>query len=138
MDGQKKIPENQFREWIGSLPSRTPAGLDDRIMARVRKATSPAERRSDRRMLVWAIVLGVVVLGAGIGVLSFYVDWSILSETMPSPELPPVPRNTLADSQAWELAKSILPLAGIALILLIGDSLFRRRFFLKHQRENEK
>jgi hypothetical protein len=134
MDRKTHIDEQEFRRWLGSRASRTPDGLDDRILTRVRKATPPAERaerRTERRLLIWTIVLGAFVLGIGIAALTLFTDWNGLFGEIRMPEFPSLRRAVPLDPQARAWGRSLLPPAGIVFLLLAGDLLLRRRF-LKH------
>lgn len=116
------------------LPTEKPSGnLNVRIMDRIRLEKSHREKRMERRILTCAIALATVILGMGGYALYSYIDWSFLTLSEPAQTnsyLSALKEESL--STGYSLFKSLLPLAGIVLFLLICDSLFRRRFMAKH------
>lgn len=141
MDNDKNIQQDRLRGLMHSLPDETfPGGLNARIMERVLQEKSHLEKRAERRTLTWTIALAAVILGLGVYTLYTYIDWSFLSLRAAAPELAPpsIKMPSVASTASGEYLgqfKVLLPFAGIVLLLLIGDSLFRRRFFLKHHKE---
>lgn len=113
MDMEKDIQRRPLQDLLRALPAERPSDdLNDRIMQAVRLAKDRQDKRAERNGLLWTIALSTFVLGAGAGALYFFIDWDSFGAGM---------------AGAFGVARSVLPFAGIALLLLIGDSLLRRR-----------
>ncbi len=134
MNKEEELQEHRLRELLRAIPAPpSPDGLNDRIMGRVRQAGIRQERRAERNGLIWTIALSMLILGAGVWALYTYVDWGFLSDFWSERTV----RMKIAEASGHSpedyagIVRRVLPLAGIVLFLLIGDSLLRRHFFLQ-------
>lgn len=134
MDSKKHITEEELRDLMRSLPvPETPPGLNSRIMERIQDEKSPQEKQAERNGLTWTIALAAVVLGFGMYALYSYVNWDFLALQDIHIEISFAEGDPYSEQSA--LFRKLTPLAGIFLILLIGDTLFRRWFLAKYRRE---
>ncbi len=130
--------DKTLRELFRALPESTPsAGLDARIMERVRQEKNHVEQRSEQLMLLWTIVLSTVVLAIGAWALYITGGWKALwPETFDWGKLRLSVQWEGLSPQAAGILRTLLPYAGIVLLLLVGDLFLRRHFFLKELRKS--
>ena len=143
MDFRENKENEQLRDLMHSLPpGKLPPGLDARIMERIRQEKPYAEKRSDRRILIWTIALSAIVLGMGGWALYTYIDWSSVSFSwfQAGPEMDTIPKNVRGMEERIQeysgMFRRLIPFAAIILLLLIGDTLLRRRYFARHRNSN--
>ena len=142
----EQFQTDNLRDLLRLLPVEKPSdGLDARIMERVWQEKTHLEKRGERRTLIWTIALSALVLALGVYALYTFVDWSVFSFSdlvarSPRPVSPPVAPSAeelpAVDYSAYSATfRTLLPFAGIVLLLLFGDSLLRRRVFLRRLRK---
>ena len=143
MDFRENKENEQLRDLMHSLPTeKLPPGLDARIMERIRQEKPYAEKRSDRRILAWTIILSAIVLAIGGWVLYAYIDWSSVSFSWPNgePENDIIAKNIQPTEERIRnytgMLRRLIPFAAIILLLLIGDTLLRRHYFARHRNGN--
>lgn len=133
------IKDNTLQNLFRALPEEKPSvGLNARIMERVRQEHSPAERRTERWTLFWTIGLSTVMLGLGVWALYATGGWqTLVPETFVWPEIDLAWRWEGLSPEAVRMLRMLLPYAGIVLLLLVGDLLLRRHFFMKNYRKQQ-
>jgi len=134
MGPDDQLKDNGLTGLMHSLPAKKPSGeLNARIMERIRQEKNYVERRSDRRILCWAIALSVLVLGIGVWALDSYIDWRMFLPQIPdfTPEKTFAGPDIKVSPETAGMLQFLVPFAGIILILMLGDLLFRRHIFLK-------
>ncbi len=139
MNKEEELQEHQLRELLRTIPAETPsAGLNARIMERVRQAEVRREKRAERNGLIWTIALSMLILGAGVWMLYTYVDRGFFADFWAERAARTEVAGTSFRSpeEYAGIVRRMVPLAGIVLFLLIGDSLLRRHFFLKKSRHS--
>jgi len=117
----KNIPNDPLADLLRTLPGQTPpTNLSARIMEQLARQKTHAERRTERRGLVWAIALSTLVLTVGGWML--YIaggGW---------------PRWNGLSAHAWGMLRMLVPGGAIVLTLLLGDLYLRRWLFLHRER----